>query len=572
MDETWAKTLVLARLPETREIKLKRNHDRYPDIGLRIRVSMPYEDSPDVASMQYKDYIGEYCGHGQSKTAFILNGPSGDPFCGKILKVASHEDREPSVFTQMEMRCPDSALKMLYNAFGSDGAQVYYCWITDRTIPLDQLLDWKIPIHAETCTLAVLLCTARLALAGLRLSDCGFFNFGVLVDDADHHTVVCIDAGSYDLAEPGAIKKSTFNEQVAHKIWKKAKGYKVNIKRLQNLWWQQPLTDNCALKATITVLQTEWMKHPYVSIDKKVTLQLERDLNGEVLREKTNLMGSPAFKAIHAIASHFAGERNEEVGRECFAAAERTRRELDPNEWEYCQELHSRITMKNAPWAAKEIELIERTPEEFKEGMEEWRRLKEFRDSKFEPGRQIPEALAWKTLYHYIDQKCELEEEQNTNKRKRKILHAILHQKLLYKLAAVAILQVDMPMPGTQIDFHGEEPLGQRTPFGEVINPKVKYATEMGQWLICFARLVKTRREKDEYKSNLAATPQITGRKWWKASTRADADDGSTSWRHSRTWNSWTSQAWRSEDADDGRPWNSWTAQAWRSEDYQARW
>ena len=64
--------------------------------------------------------------------------------------------------------------------------------------------------------------------------------------------------------------------------------------------------------------------------------------------------------------------------------------------------------MKNAPWAAKEIELIERTPEEFKEGMEEWRRLKEFRDSKFEPGRQIPEALAWKTLYHYIDQKCEL--------------------------------------------------------------------------------------------------------------------------------------------------------------------
>ena len=548
MDETWAKTLVLARLPETREIKLKRNHDRYPDIGLRIRVSMPYEDSPDVASMQYKDYIGEYCGHGQSKTAFILNGPSGDPFCGKILKVASHEDREPSVFTQMEMRCPGSTLKIFYNALGSDGAQVYYCWITDRTIPLDQLLDWKIPIHAETCILAVLLCTARLALAGLRLSDCGFFNFGVLVDDADHHTVVCIDAGSYDLAEPGAIIKSTFNEQVAKKIWKKAKGYKVNIKRLQNLWWQQPLTDNCALKAAITVLQTEWMKHPYVSTDKKVTLQLERDLNGEVLREKMNLMGSPAFKAIHAIASHFAGERNEEVGRECFAAAEETRRKLDQNEWEYCQELHSRITMKNAPWAGKEIELIERTPKEFKEGMEEWRRLKEFRDSKFEPGRQIPEALAWKTLYHYIDQKCELEEEQNTNKRKRKILHAILHQKLLYKLAAVAILQVDMPMPGTQIDFHGEEPLGQRTPFGEVINPKVKYATEMGQWLICFARLVKTRREKDEYKSNLAATPQITGRKWRQASRRADADDGSTSWRHSRTWNSWTSQAWRSED------------------------
>ena len=85
-----------------------------------------------------KDYIGEYCGHGQSKTAFILNGPSGDPLCGKILKVASRGDREPSVFTQMEMRCPGSTLKILYNALGSDGAQVYYCWITDRTIPLEQ--------------------------------------------------------------------------------------------------------------------------------------------------------------------------------------------------------------------------------------------------------------------------------------------------------------------------------------------------------------------------------------------------------------------------------------------------
>ena len=80
MDETWGKTLVVARLAETREIKLKRNHHRYPDIGLRISVRMPYEDSPDVATMQYKDYIGEYCGHGQSKTAFILNGASGDPF------------------------------------------------------------------------------------------------------------------------------------------------------------------------------------------------------------------------------------------------------------------------------------------------------------------------------------------------------------------------------------------------------------------------------------------------------------------------------------------------------------
>ena len=90
MDETWARApLVLARLPVIREIKLKKNHDRNPDIGLRISVSMQYEDGSDGAPMQCKDYIAEYCGHGQSKTAFLLNGAIGDPFHGKILKLTA---------------------------------------------------------------------------------------------------------------------------------------------------------------------------------------------------------------------------------------------------------------------------------------------------------------------------------------------------------------------------------------------------------------------------------------------------------------------------------------------------
>ena len=143
----------------------------------------------------------------------------------------------------------------------------------------------------------------------------------------------------------------------------------------------------------------------------------------------------------------------------------------------------------------------------------------------------------------------------------------MLHQRLLQKLAAVAILQVDMPMPGTQIDFHGEKPLGLRTPFGEVINPKVKYAREMGQWLTCFARLVRIRREKNEYQSNLASTPQITGRKWWNAPRkRKEADDGSTPWLHSRTDRATSSQDYQA------RRWNPWTTQAWPSQDYQAWW
>ena len=68
--------------------------------------------------IQRKEYIGEYCGHGQSKTAFILNGAPGDPYDGKILKVTANPDNEPHVFTEMTVRSPGTALRILYNSFG----------------------------------------------------------------------------------------------------------------------------------------------------------------------------------------------------------------------------------------------------------------------------------------------------------------------------------------------------------------------------------------------------------------------------------------------------------------------
>ena len=53
-------------------------------------------------------------------------------------------------------------------------------------------------------------------------------------------------------------------------------------------------------------------------VREKTTLQLEQDLNGEVLREKTNLMGSAAFKVLNAIGLHFEVEWNEALGFECM--------------------------------------------------------------------------------------------------------------------------------------------------------------------------------------------------------------------------------------------------------------
>ena len=71
---------------------------------MRIRITMPCEDR-----RQRKEYIGEYCGHGQTKTAFILEGTPSDPYNGKILKVAANYDHEPYVFTEMTVQSPGTA-------------------------------------------------------------------------------------------------------------------------------------------------------------------------------------------------------------------------------------------------------------------------------------------------------------------------------------------------------------------------------------------------------------------------------------------------------------------------------
>ena len=576
MDETWTKPhLIFERLPATREIQQKGNHDRNPDVGFRISVSMQYGDGSDGACIK-TTYIAEYCGHGASKTAFILNGAIGDPFNGKILKVTTAYDTEPSVFGQMETRCPGSTLKILYNAFGFDEDEggLYYCWITDRAIPLDQLMNSGLSVDRERCVLAVLMLTSRCGLAGLRLSDCGFFNFGVLVDKADAHTVVCIDAGSYGLAEPYPANvpgvKRKFTEQVVNKILKKAKHAKVPTKRLHELYHR-----NQQLEPAMQVLETEWKKRPCVSAEKTTTEQLERDLNGEVLREKTNSMGSAAFKVLNAIGRYFDVEWTEPLALEWFKAAEKTRRELDQRQWESCEELHSRLTRKGAPGSGEQIVLIDRTPEEFSEGMKWWWRLKKFRDSKFAPGEGIPEDQAWKAVHEFaeLNWRSKLTPAQNKAKKRKRTYHAMLHQRLFHKLAAVAIMQVDIPLPGTQTDFHGEDAIdGERkTPWQEVMEVKLKQARGMGQWLTCYAQLARKHRDTEQYQNDHRDTPQITGEKWLprrkyeaRDKSKSTAGHGSTScwdtWHENQSqwtscWDTWHENQSQCDAGHDNTPW-----------------
>ena len=139
------------------------------------------------------EYCGEYLGHGQSKTAFELDHP-GARFHGHVLKVARADDMEPSVFIKTAQA--NLTTSVLYNCHGvdADSGRRFHCWITDRTIPLDEFCRFDKAIKTR-CSLAA--CILKAAMHGLYLSDCRFFNFGVqLTENATEHLVVIIDAGS----------------------------------------------------------------------------------------------------------------------------------------------------------------------------------------------------------------------------------------------------------------------------------------------------------------------------------------------------------------------------------------
>ena len=126
-----------------------------------------------------KDYIGEYCGHGQSKTAFILKGAPGDPYNGKILKVTAKPDIEPLVFTKMTERSPGITSRILYSSLGyGSNQQRYYCWITERTIPLDQMLNLLPDVARDRCILAAMMRCADFT-RWRRFALSSFFHFSV---------------------------------------------------------------------------------------------------------------------------------------------------------------------------------------------------------------------------------------------------------------------------------------------------------------------------------------------------------------------------------------------------------
>ena len=184
------------RKPKTNtdEETLTEMSNQRPDVGLHIIVELPPETLRDAPT----EYYGEYLGHGTSKTVFLLSAP-GKCFDQKILKVTKKnherdEDPEPMVFRAGAELGLTTCLLYEATAVDDNSQRRWHCWITDRTVPLNVICRYDDTIKSQ-CSLAAFCCILGAAQRGFYLSECNFYNFGVLLtDNAEEHHVVIIDA------------------------------------------------------------------------------------------------------------------------------------------------------------------------------------------------------------------------------------------------------------------------------------------------------------------------------------------------------------------------------------------
>ena len=157
-------------------------------------------------------FKAQYCGHGLSKTVYLLEAL--DPaeeheHNGKVLKLCKDPDPEPDVFASYKISnvYPEVYGKALVYELDSDEHPVrqWNGWIISLAVPLDQALRQPGLSSATVgrCVIGAVRCMLRAAKHGHYMDDASPYNFGMLGRD-----VVIIDAGSHALS-PQEIPKAT---------------------------------------------------------------------------------------------------------------------------------------------------------------------------------------------------------------------------------------------------------------------------------------------------------------------------------------------------------------------------
>ena len=485
--------IVLRKDPETdpRAARIKTHHNRAPDVGIGILISIPcYRAGRDAPEMI--EYSGRYLGHGKSKTAFELNHP-GAKFHGNVLKVAKAYDMEPSVFRKAAPL--GLATHIHYNCEGrdADSGHRFHCWITDRTIPLDELCRDENANQAR-CSLAAFCCMLRAAQHGFYLSDCHFFNFGVTIDDTENateHLVVIIDAGSRGIHSETQWPKSEVNVKVMHKFWKHCDEYSASCSWLKELWrWSD--INNCLQRAT-----AEWQCWPFLTDVPENTSAILQAMSVKDSFRRSTAHSKSAYKMMELVGRFTAEDQwSSACFWECYRASEKLQsEELHSEEYNILDELYSRITTSRA------------RDEELHNVMMFWGRLNEYREQECRrmwwstEDQAVTQEQATNILenFKYFQLWYELTPEQRwSNPRSQhSTLNTILNKKAGWTHAAKAIMQYGLPKL--------EQP-AQPDDATEHINALGQFARDMAKWLVSFASSMHAYRQTPEYQKKYQAS------------------------------------------------------------------
>lgn len=412
------------------------NHARAPDLSPNIKVVFP--------GPARTEYIGVYLNHGKNKTVFLLKSCNEcDLYHGDVLKVAREKDGEPAVFRCLKAACFHLAPDVLYECSGFDNREEYHCWITERCIPLNQFVESSYA-NKEKCVLAACRCIVKAASVGLLLSDCHFFNFGVLVSRNEKmHHVVIIDAGSRNISE--IPRKGAVNDCLKS-LWRWAtQEIQAPYEAVRELW-----TECHSLDTAMQRIDAKWLEEPIVTVREMTTAEVDAELISKCSSALRAFMASPQEKVIALIGrSAYRGVWNEEMSASCFRAGRELRASLTFAGADVIAELYGRLTHDTRgncirPRTTEEVDEIIKFWWHL-QGWRKWWLEKHYREDSDEEILTEAEMQDVRRAWEYHEMWHELTEEQKRKRHLPSIYNAALNNKSGWANIANAILRNKMP-------------------------------------------------------------------------------------------------------------------------------
>ena len=143
----------------------------------------------------------------------------------------------------------------------------------------------------------------KAAQLGLYLSDCHFFNFGLLVtNNATEHHVVIIDAGSRGIEEREWSKGEVKNK-VMKRFWDHCSEELATSPEIQQIWQKYQTLEPCLQDATEL-----WNTYPWIGRPGKSSAAIAQEMSERDAFERAMAQTTSAFKIIAIVGRWTAAE------------------------------------------------------------------------------------------------------------------------------------------------------------------------------------------------------------------------------------------------------------------------